>query len=185
MISKKPFLFVVTIVLFFISCSDDDPKDFRLSLEGEYEVEQLDNTVTPDGGAEIPVNDLDADPDIILSIDASLNDDEMAIELEKFLEELFEETNAELGNIVSASVEFDDVGDLVAQVTANSFELNDLGFEIELASMGNPTRLRICEMDVSGNINNGVMIFEFHIDILLDENGNEVTFDGAGTAVKD
>jgi hypothetical protein len=184
MISKKPFLLVISIVLLLMSCSDDEPRDFRLSLEGEYEVDQLDNTVTPDGGSEIPVNDLDVDPDIILSLDASLEDDEMAIELEEFLEDLFEETNAELGNIVSASVEFDDVDDLVTQVTTNSFELNDLGFEVELTMSGSPTLLRICEMDISGEIMNNEMTFEFHIDIVLDENGNEVAFDGEGSATK-
>ncbi len=163
---------IVCICLLTVwSCSKDDdqpiPSDTRLEFVGSYRIFETVLQYSDSGGSQPEVN-IDLNPRIHFEIVDSLNEDELLVDMEEYIEDLYMGLYLDQGVILGViDVDFDD--DIIARISGNDFEINNAEFKVSIAISAEDDHYIIDnEMDVDGEFNGDTIQFDFEIDLSYD-----------------
>ncbi|MEP2773651.1 MAG: hypothetical protein ABJH05_15975 [Fulvivirga sp.] len=182
----KNYRTIVLLVAYLalVSCSnDDDPTpepivepDPRLEYVGSYEINTVD--ITYRQGTVSSSLDLTNSSIIELSLDQSLNTNQMTIEAEDFLEETLTGYYEYFGSEIFINVTIDDAQ--IVTIEENTFVIRNLDFEMAVLFDGStPNQYWVCETKIEGTISEGIMSISYFIEgHVNDING---TFEGSAS----
>ncbi|MFD2822748.1 hypothetical protein ACFS5M_03645 [Lacinutrix iliipiscaria] len=162
----KSIKIVCLCLLTVYSCSKDDdqsvPVDPRLEFVGSYRISETVAQYSDNEGTQPEVS-IDLNPRINFEIDNSLNNDELLVDMEEFIEDLYRGLYLDI-DVVLGVIDVDIDDDIIAQISGNDFEINNAEFEVTIALSEEEEHFVLDnEMDVEGDFNGNALRFDFEI----------------------
>jgi len=173
------WIFLLTL-LAVISCSDDDngTPDPRLELVGSYTINDIDITLTQ--GTVTASLDLTTNAVIQLFINDEVSSNQMAIELEDFLEETILAYYEFFGDDVFINVTITDKQ--LVTIQGNRFEIRNLDYEMSVLYDGHTAnQYWVCETSIVGSVSGDTIDLTYFIEGHVDDINS--TFEGTAIGV--
>lgn len=157
-------LLCVCFLITFSCTKDDDnkPIDPRLEYIGTYKISETEIRVINFAIDIDSTFTVDIDPTIKFELDNNLNDDELLVDMEEYIEDLYRAYFLAFGTILD-DIDVDIDEDIIAQISGNDFEINNAEFEVRIVFEGAVTLLDN-EMDIEGDFNGDSVTFDFEIE---------------------
>lgn len=151
------------LAVFSCSKDDDQPTDPRLEFVGAYRVSETELRVVNTALDIDSTFTVDIDPRIRFELDNNLGDNELLVDMEEYIEDLYRAYFLAFGTTLD-DVDVDFNEDIVAQIADNDFEIINAEFEVRVVNDGDIIILDN-QMDVEGNFNEDILMFNFEIEV--------------------
>lgn len=171
------------LILIISGCSvlgGDEAPDPRETFIGSYKVGTYNVSVT-DGVDDITYS-ATSKPEIEFVMDDNLETDELGIDLEEFIRETMEDVLSSAAGInVKVSIEFEDEGDLVAEISGIEFKIDEFDFALTL-EQGSVVTTAHSEFQAEGKLEGNKLTIKF---IMATFTSIYINYSGVATGEKE
>lgn len=146
---------------------NDKPIDNRLKFVGSYKISETEMQYSEYTVTELP-NITGINPRIKFKLDNSLNEDELLVDMNEYIQDLYTTYFLALGAAL-VSVDMNVEKNIIAHISEDKFEINNVEFKVTVTDLDEVGKFVINnKMDIKGVFNESSLKFDFKIDLMLD-----------------
>lgn len=169
------------LAVFSCSNNDDQPTDPRLEFVGTYKISETEVRVVNFATDIDSTFTVDIDPKVKFELDNNLNNNELLVDMEEYIEDLYSASFLAFGTLPD-DIDVDIDEDMIAQISGNYFEISNAEFEVRIVFEGVVTLLDN-EIEVEGNFIGDTVKFDFEIE--AESDSAQLDFTGESEGEKD
>jgi hypothetical protein len=178
--STKSYLFILLVSATIIACSSDDntnlPEDPRDVFVGDFEMEAFAFDYLNFDSAPEPVSYNAEINQVQFSKDGEMDKNELQVDLNGFIKELFRASDA--GFLQEISVQIENPQPATAQISGSDFSIDDFHVPVQI-SFGSFSATIDCLFNADGQLTEGKLTMDFLLSCDIDGDSIEMT----GTAI--